>query len=64
MAVSGLQVAQLWRPAGGSAVPCSSRGRVSARVRARAKVRVRARVRARARARVRARARARLGRVL
>jgi forkhead box protein K len=38
-------------PAGDSAVPCSSRGRVSARVRARAKVRVRARVRARARVR-------------
>jgi hypothetical protein len=48
--------------AGGSAVPCSSRGRVSARVRARA--RARARVRVRARVRARARARARLGRVL
>ena len=43
--------------AGGSAVPCSSRGRVSARVRARARVRVRARVRARARARARVRVR-------
>ena len=32
-------------------MPCSSRGRVSARVRARARVRVRARVKARARAR-------------
>ena len=44
------------RPAGGSAVPCSSRGRVSARVRARARARVRVRARVRARAR--------LGRVL
>jgi hypothetical protein len=46
-------VAQLWRAAGGSAVPCSSRGRVSASVRGKSRgiVRVRARVRARAMAR-------------
>ena len=33
---------QLWLAAGGSAVPCSSRGRVSAGIRVRASVRARA----------------------